>query len=110
MAQEFKIIAAKNPAQELLELHKSLDNCCEIITEGKNGETLFEGFDLTEWIVEKFEEIALKYASMANPGQDDGISYMRKGENPSDEVVEYNNGITSAYINLVLEPTYFEPK
>lgn len=42
---DFKIIAAKNPAKELIELNKKFCNCCEI-TEGNNGETLFDGFDL----------------------------------------------------------------
>ncbi len=41
---DFKIIAAKNPAKELIELNKKFCNCCEI-TEGNNGETLFDGFD-----------------------------------------------------------------
>ena len=109
MSQDFKIIAAKNPAQELLELNKSLDNCC-VVTEGKNGEILFDGFDMAEWAVEKFEAIAFKYATLANPGTDDGIYYMRKEDNPCGEIVDYNNGETGACINLVMEVDGFEKK
>lgn len=42
---DFKIIAAKKNAKELNELNKKICYCCEI-TEGNNGETLFDGFDL----------------------------------------------------------------
>ena len=110
MSQDFKIIAAKNPAQELRALNESLDNCC-VITEGKNGETLFDGFDMAEWAVEKFEAIASKYASKVNPGTDDGISYMRKDAyNHCCEIVEYTNGETEACVNLVMEVDGFEKK
>lgn len=106
---DFKIIAAKNPAAELLALNKKFFNCCKV-TEGKNGETLFDGFDIQHWAVKEFEAVARKYAEMDSPSEDDGISYMRKGEEPTDDIVEYSNGLTDAQINLVLEPTEFEPK
>lgn len=106
---DFKIIAAKNPAKELTELNKKLCNCCKI-TEGNNGETLFDGFDLQPCAVEEFEAIARKYTEMINPGFDDGISYIRKGEKPDDPIVEYNNDKTEGHICVVLEPVNFEIK
>ena len=106
---DFKIIAAKNPAKELIELNKKFCNCCEI-TEGNNGETLFDGFDLQPWAVEKFEAIARKYAELKNPHFNDGISYIRKGENRDDPSVEYDSGKTEGHICVVLEPVDFELK
>ena len=106
---DFKIIAGKNPAKELAELNKKFCYCCEII-EGNNGETLFDGFDIQPWAVEEFEAIARKYAEMKNPGFNDGISYIRKGESPEDPIVEYNNDKTEGHICVVLEPVDFELK
>ncbi|MCQ2287235.1 MAG: hypothetical protein MJZ76_10265 [Bacteroidales bacterium] len=47
---------------------------------------------------------------MKNPHFNDGISYIRKGENPDAPIVEYNNDKTEGHICVVLEPVDFELK
>lgn len=103
---DFKIIAAKNPAAELLELNKKFFNCCTV-KYGADREMLFDGFDIQDYAVQEFEAVARKYAEMENPGEDDGISYMRKGEEPTDAIVEYSNGLTEAHICLTLSAVGF---
>ena len=107
MAYDFKIIARKNPASELRELNNKFGGCCEVIN-GKNGETLFDGFDMQKWGVADFEAIVRKYAEMENPSPDDGISYIRKGEVPGEAIVEYTNGMTDANVCLALDAPEFE--
>ena len=104
---DFKIIAGKNPAKELEAINEELKGCCCVV-HGKNGETLFDGFDVCGWAVERFEAIARKYAEMENPGEDDGISYIRKGVEPDDEIVEYTNRMTECNVCVVLDAPEFE--
>lgn len=103
-AADFKIVARKNPAAELSALNEQLNSCCSV-KRGADGETLFDGFDLQHWAVDQFEAIARKYAEMDNPGEDDGISYIRKdfaADAPVGEIVEFNNGITEANVVVTL--------
>lgn len=106
---DFKIIAARNPAEELKAINAKHGCFCEV-TEGKNGETLFDAFDVASWIAPDIEAVARKYALMDCPKKEDGISYMRKGEDPEDPVVVWSNGLTAAHINLVLAESEFEKK
>lgn len=109
-AMDFKAVAGKNAAAEFRALSEKLEDCCEI-TEGESGETLFDGFDLREWAVGQFEEIARRYASMPDPGPDDGIFYVRKSMTRDfrvEEIVEYSNGRTSGHVNVVLLEDDFE--
>lgn len=104
---DFKIIAGKNPAKELEALNEELKGCCCVV-HGKNGETMFDAFDIFQWAAERFESIARKYAEMENPGEDDGISYIRKGVEPGDEIVEYTNRMTECNVCVVLDVPEFE--
>lgn len=104
---DFMAVAGKNPAAELRKYSEEHDNFCCIVP-GKSGETLFDAFDVQEWVAPEVEAIVRKYAEMENPGQDDGISYIRKGENPGDPVVEYSNGRTDANVCLSLSAPEFE--
>jgi hypothetical protein len=108
-AADFKIVARKNPAAELGALNEQLNRCCSV-TRGADGETLFDGFDLQHWAVDQFEAIARKYAEMENPGEDDGISYIRKDfaeHAPVGEIVEFSNGITEASVVVTLSAPGF---
>lgn len=110
-AADFKIVARKNPAAELLALDEQLNRCCSV-KRGADGETLFDGFDLQHWAVDQFEAIARKYAEMDNPGEDDGISYIRKDfaeHAPAGvgQIVEFSNGITEASVVVTLSAPGF---
>ena len=102
---DFKAIAGKNPARELRELSRKLGDCLTE-TPGANGETLFDGFDLAD--CGAFEEVARRYAGRT--GKDDGIHYIRKGEEPEDGIVELTNGLTEAMLCVTIEPVCFVEK
>ena len=104
---DFMAVAGKNPAAELRKYSEEHGNFCRIVP-GKHGETLFDAFDVQDWVAPEVEAIVRKYAEMENPGQDDGISYIRKGENPGDPVVEYRNGMTDASVCISLSAPEFE--
>ena len=104
---DFMAVAGKNPAAELRQYSEEHGNFCCIVT-GKSGETLFDAFDVQDWVAPEVEAIVRKYAEMENPGHDDGISYIRKGENPGDPVVEYCNGRTDASVCISLSAPEFE--
>jgi len=106
---DIKIVAGKNPAKELRGLNDKWHRCLTVVP-GKNGETMFDGFDLSdERAIIEFEEVAKKYAGMENPGKDDGISYIRKGSEVLDPVMELTNGQTEGNVHLVLDAVGFEP-
>ena len=104
---DFMAVAGKNPSAELRKYSEEHGNFCCIVT-GKSGETLFDAFDVQDWVAPEVEAIVRKYAEMENPGKDDGISYIRKGENPGDPVVEYRNGMTDASVCISLSAPEFE--
>lgn len=109
MAVDFMIIAGKNPAAELRAINEKHGNFCEV-TEGKNGDTLFEAFDVQEWILDEIEPVVCKYAAKSTPGRDDGISYVRKGEQIGHGIVEYGNNMTDGHVCLVLTAVEFAKK
>ena len=99
---DFKIVAGANAAKELMELVSRYGFCLSVHVQ-KNGETWFDGFDIAYVAAQEVEAVARKYATMPNPGKDDGISYIRKGENPGDEIVEYTNQLTSKHVVVALD-------
>ena len=109
---DVKIVAGKNAAKELREVNKKYEYLTE--TEGENGEWLFE-CDWIKWYddeedIAAYMDVVNKYMGME--GEDNGIDFMRLGED-SEDVEKYSNYSTVASLcsGIVVDSfTKKEPK
>lgn len=106
---DVKIIAGKNAAKELLEVNAK--HSLMTVTEGENDEWLFEA-EYLKWYdeykdVQAYMDVVHKYAELN--GKDDGICFLRQGEDDSD--TEYiSNGVCDGYVRTEIEANDFTPK
>ena len=105
---DVKIIAGKNAAKELLEVNAKYS--LMTFTEGENDEWLFEA-DYLKWYddyeeVQAYMDVVNKYAAL--DGKDDGICFLRQGEDDSD--AEYiSNGVCDGYVSTGIDVNGFTP-
>lgn len=101
---EVKIVAGKNAAKELRKVNKKYDYFTE--TKGDNGEWLFE----CNWIkwyedeedVAAYMDVVNKYMGME--GADNGINFMRIGEDSEDvEKCSNYSTVASLYSGIVVD-------
>lgn len=106
---DVKIIAGKNAAKELLKVNAK--HSLMTVTEGENNEWLFEA-EYLKWYdeyedVQAYMAVVNKYAELN--GKDDGICFLRQGEDDSD--TEYiSNGVCDGYVTTGIEVEGFTPK
>lgn len=106
---DIKIIAGKNAAKELLEVNAKYKLLT--VTEGEHDEWLFEA-EYLKWYdnyedVQAYMNVVHKYVELN--GKDDGICFLRQGEDDSD--TEYiSNGICDGYVSTVIDVNDFTPK
>lgn len=106
---DVKIIAGKNAAKELLEVNAK--HSLMTVTEGEHDEWLFEA-EYLKWYdeyedVQAYMDVVHKYAELN--GKDDGICFLRQGEDDSD--TEYiSNGVCDGYVSTGIEANGFTPK